>query len=307
MSIILHAIFPIILLLGLGNILRRLNFVTAEFWRASDKLTYYVLFPGLLISKMADIDIARTPFTPVFGFLSGYFIIMSLMAYGIYRFCRCRPAQLSSVYQGIIRFNSYIYFALVEALWGTDSLGYAAILAGLVIPIVNVCCVSSFFVGKGAFSWRLLLQSLAINPLIIGVILGFIINQYPILMPRIGMQSLEILGNAALPLALLSVGAALKIKRLWQPFEGFSLTSIWLTTLGKLVIAPSVAYLLVWALGIDPFTGQLLILLTAIPTATAAYILAKQLKGDADMMVVIISLQTITAIATLTFWLAMII
>ena len=49
---------------------------------------------------------------------------------------------------------------------------------------------------------------------------------------------------------------------------------------------------------------QVAILLAALPTATSAYILARQLGGDAPLMAGIISGQTLLAIVTIPLMLS---
>jgi malonate transporter len=45
--------------------------------------------------------------------------------------------------------------------------------------------------------------------------------------------------------------------------------------------------------------------LAALPTASSAYILATQMKGDGRLVASVIALNIVAAIVTLPFWLAM--
>lgn len=303
MSIILTAIVPTIVLLVLGNLLRRRAFLPREFWAASDKLTYFILFPALLITKVSQVDLSSINFVLVSLFFIGYFLLASLMVWVIYRITHAKPHQFSSIYQGIVRFNSYVYFAIIEAVWGHDGLALAALIAGLVIPIVNVCCVAAFSVGSGAFALLPTLKNIAKNPLIIGALLGFVANLLPVLLPNVLFNSLLILSTAALPLALLSVGAAVQIKMLVNAHESFSRSGLWLTAALRLVILPLLALLMVELLAMDSLMQGVLVIFAAVPTATSSFILAKQLGGDAEMMASIISLQTVLSLLTLIIWL----
>lgn len=303
MSIVFNAIMPTVFLLILGNVLRRSGFLTADFWHAADKLTYFVLFPALLITKVSQVDLSAFDFAPVFTFFALHFLLVSLLGFGIYRISNAQPKQFSSIYQGILRFNTYIYFALIEAVWGSQALALAALIAGLVIPIVNICCVASFAVGSGRFSLSNTLWSIVKNPLILASFLGFLINHFPVLMPRVISDTLSVLAIAALPLALLSVGAAVRIKALFTRDSHFSQTSLCLTTLVRLLIVPAIAWVLARYLGLPEILHPILVVFAAVPTATSSFILSKQLGGDADMMATLISLQTIVSIFSLTIWL----
>lgn len=303
MNIILIAIIPTILLLVLGNVLRRYDFLASSFWSASDKLTYFVLFPALLISKVAVVDLSTIDFTQILIFIVLYFSAISVLAYVLYRLTGATKPQFSSIYQGVLRFNSYVYFAIIAAVWGGHALTTAALIAGICIPVVNVCCVAAFSLASGKFSFQSSLLSILKNPLILASLLGFIINVFPILLPRVLFDTLVILSQAALPLALLSVGAAVRVKKLFITQGAFSYLTLWGATVARLIVAPLIALIVAYLLGIDDEITQVLVIFAAVPTATSSFILAKQLGGDAELMATMISLQTVLSMLSLVFWL----
>ena len=102
---------------------------------------------------------------------------------------------------------------------------------------------------------------------------------------------LEPLSNLALPMGLMTVGAGLQLKAL----RGASLPFIVSSAL-KLVGFPLMTAGLALLLGLEGMMVQVAVLLSALPTATSAYILARQLGGDAPLMAGIISGQTLLAI-----------
>ncbi len=304
MDVIILAILPTIFLLVLGNILRQKEFVPREFWQGSDKLTYFVLFPALLISKVSQVNLNQIDLTKVFFFVVIYFTLISLSVWGIYRFSKANEKQFSSLYQGALRFNSYIYFSIIAAVWGQERLAMSALVAGIVIPLLNICCIASFSVGSGQFSWKKMTLSIIKNPLIIGAVLGFLANIFPVLLPKVLFETMVILSKAALPLALLSVGAAIQVRRLFVADSGFSYTALWLDTAVRLLVAPAIALGVSYLLGISTAVMTILVIFAAVPTATSSYILSRQLDGDADLMATLISLQTILSVPTLIGWLS---
>lgn len=303
MSIVLLAIFPTIALLVLGNVLKRRTFVPVDFWAAADRLTYFILFPSLLLVKVSQVDLTRIQFAPIFAFVGAYFVAITLLAWVLYWATSASPKQFSSIYQGVLRFNSYVYFAIIEAVWGQGVLGISALIAGVVIPVVNVCCIAAFSVFSGGFALAKTLKTIAKNPLIISTVLGFVVNLYPVLLPQVGLNTLAIASKAALPLALLSVGAAVQINSLFIAHAGFSKKVLWLGSIARLCLAPAIAWLVCYGWGIQGDIKNILVLFAAVPTATSSYILSKQLHGDAEMMAALISLQTVLSIVSLVFWL----
>lgn len=303
MNVVLSAIMPIVLLMVLGHLLRRRAFLPQVFWAAADKLTYFVLFPALLIVKVSQVDLAAINFPQVAGFIVLYFPLVSLMAYGVYRISTKDPKQFSSIYQGVLRCNTYIYFALVEAVWGINTLTVAALIAGIVIPVINVCCVSAFSFAGGELSFKKTTRLITKNPLIIGALLGFLANLFPWLLPSVILQTFSVLATAALPMALLSIGAAVSLSMLFISQKGVSRLSIWLTTFSRLLLVPALALVINRWLGIEGEVAIVFVIFAAVPTATSSYILSQQLGGDARMMATLISLETVLSMVSLVFWL----
>lgn len=73
----------------------------------------------------------------------------------------------------------------------------------------------------------------------------------------------------------------------------------------KLVAFPLMTAGLALMLGLDGMMVQVAVLLATLPTATSAYILARQLGGDAPLMAGIISGQTLLAIASIPLMLSL--
>jgi predicted permease len=173
------------------------------------------------------------------------------------------------------------------------------------IPLVNVLSVLTFSLaieGNGKQPGDVL-KGLLTNPLIVACLLGVVLN-----ISGVGLGSLWVgvwieeflarLGAAALPLGLLSVGVALSVDTLKQDW-----TTIVLASVLKFGILPALTLSMAIWLQLDVLSQQVLLMLACLPTASSAYILARQLGGNAVMMVNIISAQTLFAFAAIPLWL----
>ena len=106
------------------------------------------------------------------------------------------------------------------------------------------------------------------------------------------------LGQASIPLGLICVGAALKLR------EGTVNAPIvaWMTVT-RLVMMPLFALLIAIVVGFSTLQTQMFMIFSAIPTAPAAYVLAVRMGGDARLVANIISVQTLSCLLTLPIWL----
>lgn len=189
------------------------------------------------------------------------------------------------------------------ALHGTAGTTVAAVAVALLVPMVNVLCVASFIAAGtlGRASLGRSLGALARNPLILACLAGIGLNASGIGLPGWSAATVELLGRAALPLGLVAVGVALRPAALLRRDRG-----VWVANLIKLVLMPAAVLALALLLGLDPVTRDVALLFAALPTATSAYILARQLGGDAELMAALITGQTLLAMLTLPLWLKLV-
>lgn len=102
------------------------------------------------------------------------------------------------------------------------------------------------------------------------------------------------LGAPGIPLGLLSIGVGLKLRSL-----GTFNIDFWFSSLAKLIVLPIITAGFCLFFDIDGIMASIVILFAAMPTATSAYILARQMRGDADLMSTLITGQTLLAFGSL--------
>lgn len=302
MYITLIAVLPVLLLMVIGNLLRRSGFLNDAFWQQVEKLIFYVLFPALLIIKIASVDLSQYDISSLLLFFLCFLLALTFVTYILCKLCQTQLPQHGSVYQSMIRFNSYMFFAIINELWGAGYLAIAALVAGLFIPIVNVLSVTGYAKAAGDTRFYHAILAILKNPFIIAAFIGFVFNQNPYWLPEFAFATLEIISRATLPLALLCVGAAVRVSLFSGKTLAYSKTTLILITLARLMLAPCICIALFWVFEFSLEMKQILIILAAVPTATSAHILAQRMHGDSGMMVALVSLQTMLSAFSLLFW-----
>lgn len=295
MSTVFLAIMPIFILLLLGYIALKTDFIQASTWIQIEKATYFALFPCLLIHQLANAQINWSSA----GYLIGFAVLIpalgSVLAFIAQRFLQHEGASFTSDYQGSIRFNTYIGLALILALLPKAATPLAAIVIAIMIPWINVLCILVFArYAKGVPNTKAILKQMARNPLILGSIIGLMLNLIALPLPSIVNEVLKRLGDMTLPLGLLTVGSGLK----WRSLHDY-MSSLVSSSLIKLLLLPLLILGLGLMLNLDTLTLSVVVILAGLPTASSAYILARQLGGNADLMAAIITLQTLAALLTL--------
>jgi hypothetical protein len=287
-----------------GFVIQRTNFLPPSFWPSAEKLTYFLLMPATLIHSMAGKQMGTLPWFKILLTVEGS-VLASAILLTLWWLWNRRiggPA-FTSLFQGGVRFNTFVALALAENLFGRDGLFMGAMGAGFMIILINILCVSAFSVavnnGKRIELKRLLIDLMR-NPLIIGCVIGVGLNASGMKLPTAIDGILALGGKAAFPVGLMAVGAAYRIENLmlhWHP--------LLVSSSVQFICKPLIAWSLGTSLGLSGMTLSVIVLLFSVPTAPSAYILSRQMGGDHESMAAIITVQTCMSFITLplTVWL----
>lgn len=293
------ALIPIIVLIIIGYGLKRVSFLAEETWAGIEKLTYFILFPALLIHTLSKQTLAGTPWLSMLGVIVGTLIISAAV---LILFKRTRLSLnntvFTSIFQGGIRYNTYIALAVAQGLFGYEGLALSSVAAGFMIVFINLLCISAFIIwGQTAFKGLIpFIRQVAANPLIIACTIGWFLSLSGVGLSGISEDILEIIGRAALPFGLLAVGAALKPEMIIGHLGPVVISSV-----VQFALKPLLAALLISSTGLTGVSAGVLIIAFMTPTAPSAYILARQLGGDTETMASIITFQTLSAFLVMPF------
>jgi len=289
------AILPNFILIALGFVLSRKFDYGRGFWEGLEKLVYYVLFPALLFRSLAtaQIDLAKTGV--VVGAAVGFTVAGMLLALPARRLFGLEERLAASCYQCAFRFNTYVGLAVAGSLYGANGLALAALVMGVMIPIVNVAAVTMLAAGSSLGVGRELVR----NPLLLSTLAGFLWNAVGLSLPGFADLTMNLLAQTALPAGLLTVGAALRLQRGQGPFAAHA---YWLAI--KLLALPALAWGLARMLGLGSLETATLVLAASLPTASSAYILAVRMGGTGDAVATQITVGTLLSMLTLPAWIA---
>lgn len=307
MPTLLDAFVPAIGLILLGQLARRTGWLSQGFWAEAERLVFYVFLPALLLVATATVDLARLPVLGLLGAVLVGLAVGTLASLALWPWLRPDFPALTSALQGGIRFNNLVGFALAAPLYGSDGLALAAVMIGLMVPPINFVCVAVFAAGGprdrgGARRTGVLgfVGQLVRNPLILSCVGGLALNVAGIgLPPGIG-PILRALGQGAVALGLMAVGAALTLGALAaRPLLQGAAIAI------KLLLVPAAVWFAARALGLSGAPLSVAVLFMGLPTASSSYIMARQMGGDAPLMAAITTTQHLAAVLTLPLWLVL--
>lgn len=301
MTAVLAGVLPVFALIALGYALRRGGLLAPEGWSAVERLTYFVFYPGFLIPAIWAAEFGGS--AGALGLATvGTVVGLALAGLALRPWLPVDGPGFTSVFQGLIRWNSFVFLPLVALLFGEAALGVAAVLLGALVPVVNVASVlvlSRWGAGQGA-GWRAALSSLVRNPILLSCAAGLILNGLDAPRPAAVAGGLGLLSAGALPLGLIVAGAGLRFKTVKarpRIVAGVSVV--------KLLLTP----LLMWSacrwLGGDALAQGLAVVCGSAPGAAASYVVARQMGGDASLMAAIVAVTTVASVVTIPLVLAL--
>ncbi|MBN1958000.1 MAG: AEC family transporter [Desulfuromonadales bacterium] len=292
-------VLPVFLVIALGAGLNRLRLFDETFLHQTNKLVYIVFLPILLFYKIGTADFSSFFNGPlVIGsslvIVAGFFLSYS---YGALKGFSA-PIR-GSFSQGSFRGNlAYIGLAICLNAYGEEGLTSAGILMGFLVPVLNLFAILALILPHrnnhdgDIPGW---LGQLALNPLIIASFMGIVWSFFKLPIPIIIDRSLNITAGLALPLALLAIGGSFSLKRIKGDLKLAGLASAL-----KLLLLPLLAVIFLYPMGVRGSDLGIGILMAGTPAATATYIMAHQMKGDAELAGSIVMISTLFSALTYT-------
>jgi len=282
---------PILLLLVLGWSIRRLQLVDDSFVTQANALVFNIALPVMLFFAISSGSLNQAfdlPLTLI-GLGGTLALVGLLLIVG-----RLVPADQRGVFvQGSYRGNLAILgVALAVATYGESVLPLVAVYIAVVTTVYNIVAV-----------WVLnssgVIRKLIRNPILIGIVAGVIVSALNLPVPTMLRDTGAYLTGMTLPLALICIGATLDFSSLLSHGRSIALAVIF-----KLVISPVLLVGLGLGFGLGDTQLGILFFMAASPTATASYIMARQMTSHGALAAEIVAVTTALGVVSYTFGIA---
>jgi predicted permease len=300
---------PVFLLIALGAGLQRSKFVSENFLKEANRVTYWLGLPALLFSQLATsfhgasgaglmltVMLAATAGAIAAGYLLGWIL-------------RVPGPALGTFVQGGFRGNlAFVGLPIIYSLpdeplaWGVSARTAAVLTVAPTMVFYNTAGVVVLLLSQHTLSWRMLwpfLKQLLSTPPLIATFAGMGFALAGWTLPVAVDKAFTALGEMALPLGLLGVGGSLvsaKFHGAWRAPLGSALV--------KTAVSPLIGLGLARALGLGVVETKMVMVMLACPTAIVSYALAIEMKGDEAIASGAIVLSTLTSLVSLVVILA---
>ena len=286
---VLEVVFPIFFLSSLGYFWVRLGFEYPM--KFVTRLSMMIAVPCLVFVSLikTTIDSGHLILLAIATFLTYFLLIIFLT-------CFIKLTKINfRTYLAPLTFGNTgnIGLPLAYFAFGEVGLGYAVIIFS--VTAILSFSIGIWFVSGGTTSF----QALKNEPLIIATILGTIFLFTDLSTPLFLASTLELIGQMAIPLMLITLGVAvaeLKINDLKSAL-GFSLL--------KLFLCLSTAIFVGHLFSLNEISFSVLLMQISTPVAVTSYLLARKYKADSlkvASLVVVSTCLSLISLPTILFF-----
>ena len=302
--IVLNSLAPLVLIVALGTILRRARFLDRPFFKATNRLTYWVGLPCLLFYKTSHAEATGGMALRIFLILLTATLVCVVFGYMAARALRVKRRSVGAFVQGAYRGNvAYVGLAMILFTVGDADkqlAGAAALALAPLIPVYNFIAVTVLLIGQDNQSERTIrrlgqvARRISSNPLLLACCAGlvFVLSGWPV--PVLLSRTTAAIGRMALPLALLGIGANLAVSH----FSGALIPAVASAAI-KVACAPLIGLAAAAVIGASAEETRVALLYLACPTAVVSLVMAEQLGADEQLAGGIIILSTIASTVSL--------
>ncbi|MBP3705400.1 MAG: AEC family transporter [Clostridia bacterium] len=287
---------PTFLVLAFGYFLRQANFVTDDYLKKTNSLTFKFFLPLLLFNNIYKTNLLELFDGTMFLFAIGSLLLLyGALCVIVPRVVR-EPKQRGVIIQAIFRSNYVIFgVSLVTNVFGSEHAAVASVLSAVLVPMYNTLSVVALAVYTSGERVKLgpTVVKIAKNPLIIATLLGILASLFGIRFPTFLETSINDIAKLATPLALIVLGGDFRFKRL----KG-NIGKAMVAVVFKLVIIPLIFIPLAILAGIRGANLLALALAWETPTAVSSYIMAQEAGADSELAGQLVVLSSVCCIPT---------
>lgn len=286
MGFSLNIVLPILAIIVLGRWMSGRGVMSRAFVDGANHLLYYYAIPALIFFGIVR---SEGTFSGSWRLLlAGYLAVLTLffVSSALARRYMALPDRGVFV-QGVFRGNlAIVGVVLVREVYGAAGLSEGAMFAGTVALLLNVLAVIAFS-ADGQTPWREVLGKIARNPLFIAIVAAIVVKGFAVPLPRMLLNFGGHFVGMTLPLALLCTGATLNLRGIF----GAGQVAIWASA-GRLLISPLLFVGFGYVCGVQGRGLGILFLMGAAPAASAGFVMARAMGGNAVAAANIIAITT---------------
>ena len=314
-----NAVFPVVAVILVGFVLRRIGMLTKEFLNVGNKFVFHVCLSCMLFVNVYGIDgVQNLPWDVILFCVAVVLVIFCLglvTALATTKLGERRGVLLQCTFRSNM---AIIGLSLTAVIGGEEAQGIAAIVTAFTVPVFNILAVISLSVfnsdGKKVSPLKIL-KGIAKNPLIIGVVAGLaalVVRELQLLafdrvvfsvqrdLPFLYAAANQ-LKSVATPLALIVLGGQFELSAVKGLYKEILVGSLWRLVIAPLIGIGSAVVLSACTnlINFGPNEYPALIALFGSPVAVSSAVMAKQMGSDEQLATQYVMWTSLCSVVTI--------
>lgn len=298
----LNATIPIFLMMLLGMLFRKLGWMDEVFAAKMNKFVFLVPLPVLLFEQLATVDFSEVwdiKFILFCFVVTAISITISTLISLLWKDRSVKGEFIQATYRSSA---ALLGIAFIQNIYGTAGMAPLMIIGS--VPLYNIMAVvvlSVFKPGNNSFDKALVkktLKGIVTNPIIIGIVAGFVWSALKLPMPLILHKTVSSIGATATPMGLMSMGATFEMKKATSKMKP-TLVAVFMKLVGFCAIFLPMAALLGFR------NEEMIAILVMLGSATtvSCFVMARNMGHEGTLSSGVIMMTTLLSAFTLTMWL----
>ena len=287
-------ILSIIIMIGLGYFLKRIDFLSVKDIDPFNKIVMYILLPCMIFHALYSADLSLLSKLGILPFV----ILASSFATGIVSFIILKLLKLDDItlwsvlVTVMIANTGFMGYPISLGIFGSDGF-----LRAIFCDIATLCIfliLSFVLIMKFGGTVKTAVRKIALFPSLWAVILGLCFNILNIPIGSVVDNTVNYLGQGAIPLIMIALGLSIDFSALKRSRKMIMFTSIM-----KLMFFPLVAFFVASQIGLVDLQFKISIVEAAMPSGMMSLLLATTYKLDFELTSDCILINTVISLITL--------
>lgn len=295
----IEAVLPIIIMMGIGMLVRRAGMLDEHDVKKMNKVVFTVFFPVLMFSNLYGKDLGAVVDWRLIIFGVAVLLIIYALAVIFVLHIEPNPKTRGAMIQGIYRSNFVVMgVPVVSNIFGAENLTLTSLMVTIIVPMYNVLAVLTLEAFRGGRpSLRQISRQLAKNPLILGALAGIAVMGLGIRLPDAIENTVSSMAGVATPMALLTLGAFFDFQSVAARRRDIAICLI-----GRLLVVPAVGLGIGILMGFRDVALITLLAMFASPCAVAGFPMAQAMDSDVELAGDVIVFSSLFGCFTMFFW-----
>ena len=294
MNAIEVTILSIIIMIGLGYFLKRIDFLSEKDINPFNRIVMYILMPCMIFHAIYSADLSLLSKLGILPFviLASSFVT-GIISYFILRQFNLDDITLWSVLVTVMIANTaFMGYPVTLGIFGQEG-----ILRAIFCDMATLCIfliLSFVLILKFGGTVKTAVKKITFFPPLWAVVLGLIFNFFNIPIGSVLDNTVNYLGQGAIPLIMIALGLSIDFSAIKR-----SKSMIIFTSIMKLAFFPFVAFIIASQIGLVDLQYKISIVEAAMPSGMMSLLLAITYKLDYELTSDCILINTVISLITL--------